>query len=392
MQQPATANIPVHLVNRPDTLQPCLHHLERHDTLSFDIEFDNNSYGYGVTLCLLQVATPTACYVIDGLAGLDLGPLYALFGAATVQKIVHASGEDLRLLHSLGCFPKNLYDTEVAARLLNYEQTSISVLLQEKLSVSLDKKQQRSNWLRRPLTEAQVQYAAEDVIWLHPLKKILEEEAGERGLLRFVQEEQERLDNTTYPVADKTTFLRPADLYNLSPQAQYITNQLLCFRDGLARRLNQPPYRVMSEDLVRELAAGTRLPESLAESRDVHPRFRNRRFVVEVSKELEQARKAAANLSPQRGRRPRPTPDQQAGFRATGADKETVFAPIKLGLEERFGVHAATFMLSNKLVGNLLNGTLSLQDLPPYRQALIREVAAEKGISLDAYLGTKPNG
>lgn len=388
MSPSSPANHPVHLVNQPQALQQCLLDLERCDTLSFDIEFDNNSYGYGVTLCVIQVATPAACYVIDGLTNLDLGGLYALFQSADIQKIVHAPGEDLRLLHSLGCYPQNLYDTEVVARLLNYEQPSLTVLLKEKLAVQMDKKQQRSNWLRRPLSEAQVRYAAEDVIWLHPLKAVLEAEAGQRGLLPFVYEEQELLSTTIYPAAAKTNFLKPADFYHLSPREQFIANELLRYRDSLARTMNKPPYQVLNEDLVKELAAGTRTPESLVQATGVHPRLKNSRFAAQLQEQLENAKRAATaqNLSSQKQRRPKPGPFPPAGLRRSASDRETIFAPIKQALEQRFGSHAARYLLSNKAVNSLLNGSVSLPDLQPaYRQGLIRDIAAAAGISLDRY-------
>ncbi|RYZ53832.1 MAG: ribonuclease D, partial [Chitinophagaceae bacterium] len=337
MSAPANQKCPVYLVDRPDSLQQCLQDLEQYDTLSFDIEFDNNSYGYGVTLCVVQVATPQACYVIDGLAGLDLGGLYALFESAQIQKLVHAPGEDLRLLHSLRCFPQNLYDTEVVARLLNYEQTSLTVLLGEKLGFGMDKKQQRSNWLRRPLTDAQVQYAADDVIWLHPLKKVLEKEASDRGLLPFVLEEQELLSATIYPAVVKTDFLKPADLHHLSPREQYLLNDLLRYRDELARNINRPAYQVLPEDVVRGLAAGTLQPETVLEIPGVHPRFKNNGFVGQLQKQLVQARKAAdsQNLSPVKQGRPRQSPAQQASARHAEDDKETLFVPIKQAIEQR---------------------------------------------------------
>jgi ribonuclease D len=378
----------VYLIDQPDQLQQSLQDLGRCETLSFDLEFDNNSYGYGVTLCLVQVATPGACYVIDPLAGLDLSGLYDLFAEAAIQKLVHAPGEDLRLLHSLGCYPKNLFDTEVVARMLNYEQPSLTVLLREKLGFTMDKKQQRSNWLRRPLTEAQVQYAADDVIWLHPLKAVLEREAEERGLLPFVQEEQELLSTTIYSATDKSSFLKSSDRHHLSPQEQYITNELLRFRDGLARKMNKPAYQVMSEDVVRELAIGTRLPESITEGPGVHPRYKNSSFVAQLRKQLETARKEAAvqNLSQEKEGRPRMTAAQQAWMRQTANDKETVFTPIKQALEQRFGSYTTTFLLSNKVINSLLNRSITLQDLKPtYRQVLIREIAAEKGINLEHY-------
>lgn len=385
---PFNPNRPVHLIDRPDGLLPCLRELERCEVLSFDLEFDNNRFGYGVTLCLIQVATPGACYVIDPLANLELSGLYALFEAERIQKIVHAPGEDLRLLHSLGCYPQNLFDTEVVARLLNYEQTSLTVLLRDKLGFEMDKKQQKSNWLRRPLSEAQVQYAAGDVLWLHPLKAVLEAEAAERDLLRFVQEEQALLSTTIYDPVAKTAFLKPSDLYNLSPREQYITNELLRFRNDLARQTNRPPYQVMSEEWVRELAAGTRLPASILQSPGVHPRYKNDRFAARLVQHLAQIRQAAdaQNLSSEKQGRPKRTAAEAAGSRRAANDRERVFAPIQQALAQRFGKHAATLLFSNKLVNGLLNGSFTLSEIKPaYRQDLIRGIAAASGIDLGSY-------
>lgn len=357
------------------------------NTLSFDLEFDNNRYGYGVTLCLVQVATPTACFVIDPLAGLHLGGLYELFQSPGIQKIVHAPGEDLRLLHSLGCFPKNVFDTEVVARLLNYEQSSLTVLLRDKLQVQMDKKQQKSNWLRRPLSEEQVRYAADDVVWLHPLKAVLEAEATVRGLMPFVQEEQALLSTTIHRGSTKTNFLKPADLLQLSPQEQYITNELLRYRDELAKDMGKPAYQIMSEDLVRNLATGNCLPQNIPYESGVHPRFKTSRFATQLAQQLQKAKESAAaqNLSNELTPRPRLSQEQHAAIRKAAHDRDHLFAPIQQALIQRFGSYTATFLLSNKMVNEIVKGAVSLNDLPRYRQELFRNIATELGLDVSGY-------
>lgn len=357
------------------------------DTLSFDLEFDNNRYSYGVTLCLIQVATREVCYVIDPMVIADLSGLYALFEDASIQKIVHAPGEDLRLLHSLGCYPKNLFDTEVVARLLNHEQPSLTILLRDKLNFQMDKKHQKSNWLRRPLSEGQVQYAADDVLWLHPLKEVLEAEAEAKGLMPFVREEQALLSTTIHNTTVKTSFLKPADLSTLSPREQFITNELLRFRDELARDFNRPAYQVLSEELVRELAIGSRPPETIVHETGVHPRLKNSRFVTLLSSRLRNIRKAATdqNLSSDRQGRPPLTAAQHAAIRQAANDREQVFAPIQQVLVQRFGTYATQLILSNKMVNEILKGAVRLQDLPAYRRTLIRDIAADKGLDVSSY-------
>ena len=170
------------LVATPSRLDACIQALRASPSLAFDLEFDSNLRGYGVTLGLIQIALPdNRCYLIDPLADLDLAPLWAVMEDASIQKLVHSPGEDLRLLHSLKCYPANLYDTEIAARLLDYERTSLTVMLETKLGVTLGGGQQRSNWLQRPLTHEQIVYAAADALHLHALQKVLDEEAARRG-------------------------------------------------------------------------------------------------------------------------------------------------------------------------------------------------------------------
>lgn len=382
-----TGSVPVVYSKDPESLQRCLDTLAQSSGFSFDLEFDSNRYAYGVTPSLIQVATPNACFVIDLLAGLDVQALYALLADERIDKLVHAPGEDLRLLHRLGCFPKNLFDTEVVARLLNYEQTSLAALLDKGLGIHISKKHQRSNWLLRPLSAAQIEYAAADVVWLHTLKRQLVAEAEERGLLDFVREEQALLNKTVYTQETTDDFLKPADRLALSPWQQYLLNGLLRYRDDLARRFARPPYQVMGEDLVRDLAAGQCAVADALTDRRVHPRYRNPRAVAALAERIRRlkAEADAQGLSTKRPTRPRPTPAQQAARSKAAYHRERLFVPIREALRGRFGLYATKLLLSDRLVTDLLAGNTSLRSLPPYRQALFVQAAEELGLDLGEY-------
>lgn len=381
---------PVIYIQDPQALQRCLHTLAQAPAISFDLEFDNNRYSYGVTLCLVQVATTEVCYIIDPMTGMDLSGLYALFQQEGIQKLVHSPGEDLRLLHSLGCYPTNLFDTEIVGRLLNYEQTSLANMLREKLDYTISKKHQKSNWLRRPLSEEQVEYAADDVIWLHPLKAALVAEAEAKGLMPYVREEQAHLSGIVYHQTEKTNFLKPADRATLSPLDQHLTNELLRFRDELARQINRPPFQVMGEDLVRALATGTHPPEQLLDEPGIHPRFKTYGFVHQLSAKLEAIRADAAgkNLSTGLPTRPKLSPEQYAAQRKAAQDRDELFLPIQQELAQRFGTFAAQYLLSNRLVNELLRDPADRQGiLPAYRKALMRQIAMDLGLNHQGYFG-----
>jgi ribonuclease D len=334
------------------------------------------------------VATPNACYVIDPFADIDLEGLYELFEDARILKIMHSPGEDLRLLHALQCYPKNLFDTEVTARLLNYEQTSLAAMLQEKLSHAMCKQQQRSNWLRRPLTPEQLQYAADDVAFLHALKAVLEAEASEMGLMPYVLEEQAALSTTIYQQEDKAFFLKPADLRTLSPYEQHVLNALFVHRDELARQLNRPAYQIMDEPLVRSLADGTLAPRDLPDAKGLYGGFRNSGFAAKLSARLETIRDEADDMALSHNPPPRQrfSNSERVDREAANRDKEEKFVPVQQALVERFGEHAARFILSNGTVNDLLKRMTTIGSLKrAYKQELVRSIAGELAIDLSAY-------
>jgi ribonuclease D len=379
---PPAGNKPVHYINNAAGLETCIQQLAVQEVLAFDLEFDNHRYSYGVTLCLIQVATPDACYVIDPFGSLNLEGLYRVFEDDRIQKIVHAPGEDLRLLHSLKCYPKNLFDTEIPARLLDYEQTSIAVLLQQKLGITLNKQQQKSNWLQRPLADQQIRYAADDVAFLHQLKAALLEELAGTELMSFMLEEQDALSTIIYEQEKKDSFLKPADLHSLSPREQYILNALFAYRDDLAQKSNKPAYRVMNEALLRELAAG------LATEKDIYRIFKNPRFAEKIAVRLRaiQAEATALHLSESKPRREWLSPAEQAIRENANRDKTGKFLPIQQALAERFGTFAARFLLSGNTVNEVLMRNITIGGLRcTYRQNLVRNTAADLGIDINSY-------
>ena len=127
----------------------------------------------------------------------------------------------------------------------------------------------------------------------------------------------------------------------------------------------------------------------------MHPRFKTPRFVAQLARRLGEARRAAADqhLSTETQRRPRGTPEQLAAGRRAATDREKIFTPIQQALVEQLGLHAARLVMSNKLVNEFLKGALTLSELkPPYRQRLIRDIAAAAGLDLSAYEGNRSEG
>ena len=377
---------PIRYINTPQDLQESVQELSHQTSIAFDLEFDNNRYAYGVTLCVVQVISPDYCYVIDALAPIDLQPLFRLFEDEHIQKLVYAAGEDIRLLHSLECYPKNLYDVEIPAKLLNYEQTSMATILLEKFNYTLSKKLQKSNWLKRPLTEDQITYAADDVVWLHRLKTVLETDAEARGLMPFVLEEQAVLSTNIFKPEAKTSFLKQNDLRYLSPRDQHVLNELFLYRDDLAKKMRKPAYQVMDESVLRAIASGEMRPVDLLDESRFHRSLKQDRFIKEFSARLKEIQKQSHELSDEKPRREQLSQEQHRAMEIINRDKIKKFAPVQEVLAERFGTFAARYILSNVAVSNILNKTTTIATMKHrYRADLIKNIASELGIDMGDY-------
>ena len=133
--------INIEYVENIEQLKNCTTYLQTLNIIAFDLEFDKNSYLYGFNLCLIQIASEKRCFVIDPLkfSNKQLKAVYDVFENPTILKILHSGGEDLRLLQTLGCKLQNLFDTDIAVKLLNYEKISLGNVIKAKFDITLDK-------------------------------------------------------------------------------------------------------------------------------------------------------------------------------------------------------------------------------------------------------------
>jgi ribonuclease D len=355
-------------------------------SLAFDLEFDRDRHTYGFDLCLIQVATPQDCFVIDPAEIADLSPIWQVFENPAIHKLVHCPGEDMRLLHQLQCYPQNLTDTEVIAKLLNYEHTSLAKLLEPKCGIQLDKKMQQSNWHKRPLSAEQLRYAADDVLHLHNLYKVLYAEAEANNLSSWVKEESDWLQQVRYTTEERTNFLKPADLRNLSPKNQYILQQIFLLRDGLARQKNKPAYMIIPEETLREWAELHPQQLEYVDTHRLHPSIRRGNILQQIKKKLiafhEEADKM--NLSNKVIRETFSAAEKQRFYEQKQQQshlKANWFAPVQQTLYEQVGQFAGRYILSNAWVNKWLQGEVHLTDLKPaYKWQLIESIGRQKNL------------
>ena len=183
-----------------DTPQAWLHlcsRIEASPSIALDTEFISGKYPETI-LSVVQVGFRTKeAYLIDVLAFDDLSELKTILEHEGIVKIMHDPSQDLGLLsNASGAIPRNVFDVKLAARLLGIgENYSLSELAQTVCDVRLPKGQQRSNWLRRPLSSAQISYAKRDVLYLHQIRELLLSKAEKMKRTAWIKEEMRSFDN-----------------------------------------------------------------------------------------------------------------------------------------------------------------------------------------------------
>jgi ribonuclease D len=238
--------------------------------VAVDTESDS-LYSYYEKVCLLQFSTRDQDYVVDPLALTELGTLAPLFADPAIEKVFHAAEYDILCLKRDYQFAfRNIFDTMVAARVLGWKNVGLGSILQEHFGITLNKKMQRADWGRRPLTSEQVAYAREDTHYLLALRDLQQAELERTGRLEEAREEFERLTH----VAPAQRHFDPDGYWNLDgardldPVQLGALRELFHFRDAQARKEDRPPFKILSDATLLRLAEA-RL-ESLRDLRKVN--------------------------------------------------------------------------------------------------------------------------
>jgi ribonuclease D len=183
--------------------------------------------------------------------------------AGPALAIAHSAQNDLEVLdHSLGIRPSRLFDTQIAALLLNSEGLSLQHLTSTMLGVTLDKAQQNQDWTRRPLTERALQYAASDVVYLFELASRLRASLNERSRLGAMEEECAALLQTNFaPLEPERAWWRISGRETISGEARLFAAHLAKVREELAEQLDVPKRKLLRDEHLIVLA--TNPPRSL---------------------------------------------------------------------------------------------------------------------------------
>ncbi len=150
--------------------------LQNEPAIGVDLECDS-MFHYHERVCLIQIATRRQNFVVDPIRAEDISPLAPIFSNPDIEKVFHGADYDIRSLYrDFKIEVHSLFDTQISARFLGLRETGLASLLGERFSVTADKKYQKKDWSQRPLPEAMIQYAVQDIHYLLPLADMLKRE------------------------------------------------------------------------------------------------------------------------------------------------------------------------------------------------------------------------
>ena len=226
--------------------------------IAVDTEADS-FFHYFDKLCLVQVAAACGTFLIDPLSmpprGLE--PLAPVMSNPAIRKIFHAAEYDLFVLNRhCGLTVRGLFDTMISAQMLGYPAVGLGALVERHFDVKLSKDQQRTDWSRRPLRDVQLEYAASDVIYLVELAETLERELSDKRRLVWAKAEFAALEQRLWPERefDQQGYLRIKGARKLLPRGLAVLRELYFWRDKRAREADRPPFKVMGNGTLLDLA------------------------------------------------------------------------------------------------------------------------------------------
>lgn len=241
----------------------------RFDAIAVDTEFLRERT-YHPRLCLVQVATPDECVVIDVIAIDNLAPLAILMRDEGTVKVFHACSQDMEVLnYTLGALPAPIFDTQVAAAFLGERmQASYNSMVHAFCGVTLPKSESLTDWSRRPLTPEQIEYALDDVRYLIKAYDVIMERLDKSGRASWVLDEIKPLtDRSHYVVDRRVAFKRVKRVNSLTRRQLAVARELAAWREARAEYSNIPRKWLMSDEVL--IALSKRPPHDAASLRRV---------------------------------------------------------------------------------------------------------------------------
>lgn len=243
------------LIEHSQQLEQLCKELNNETELALDLEADSMHH-YREKVCLLQLSNRTETWLIDPLQISNHAPLKALLAKPGVLTVLHGGDYDVRSLHrDFGIVVQQTFDTMVAAQFTGAAEFGLAALLREHFCIELDKRFQKADWSKRPLTSEMANYAAHDTAHLLELADLLRKRLDQLGRTEWVAEECALLvGNRVTEKGNGPLFLNFKGAGKLKPRNLAVLESLLQFRDQQAREVDRPAFKVISAEALLKIA------------------------------------------------------------------------------------------------------------------------------------------
>lgn len=286
----------IQYVNTADQLAALCEQIKKTSWLALDTEFLREKTYYP-KFCLLQIATPEWVACVDPLALPELGDLFAALYSPSIVKVFHSCRQDLEIFYQLtGKVPGPLFDTQVAAPLLGFQDNpGYAMLVSSLLNINLNKAHTRADWSKRPLIEAEIQYAADDVIYLCQIYQVMLQKLTELGRVDWLKHDFVELENpNNYQVLPEKAWLKIRGKNKLTAKQLSIVQALAEWREVTAQAENRPKTWLLRDELIFDMAKLQ--PETVTDLANI--RSINERIVQRYGRKLCELIAAAKNKEP----------------------------------------------------------------------------------------------
>ncbi len=361
---PIDNTIEIDFIETPSRLESFCKQIEGSEWLAIDTEFLREST-YFPKFCLLQIANTDQVACIDPLAIQDLSRLFEVLYHPGSTKVLHSGRQDLEILFNIRGYPPGpVFDTQLAAPLLGYvDQISYGALVSEVLGVDLVKAHTRTDWSRRPLSPAQLNYAGDDVFYLAQVFLKMRAQLSSLGRIEWLADDFAALLNPeNYQNPPEDAWRRIRGSQTLNPQSVSILQSLADWREKVARRSNLPRNWIIKDDALLSIARMNPSHEvELKTLRGVHERTL-KRYGNQILELVEKARKS-----------PPLVPDIQSRTVRKSTQHE-VLINVLVGVVHHIALENslnATTLAPKKELELLVSGNLENKLLHGWRKAMV---------------------
>ena len=246
----------IEYIDKPEQLTDLCNRIKQEPWIALDTEFLREKTYYPV-FCLLQIATPEWVVCVDPIALADLSELFEVINNPDIIKVLHSCRQDMEIFYQeTGKVTAPVFDTQIAAPLLGFQENpGYAMLVSSFLNVNLSKTHTRADWTIRPLSEAQIQYAADDVIYLCKIYQTICQKLEALGRLDWLEKDFELLKNSElYQVSPVNAWKKIKGRNRLTGKQLSIVQALCEWREQTAQSENRPKNWLIRDDLLLELA------------------------------------------------------------------------------------------------------------------------------------------